>query len=173
VLAVLALATSALLGLAWGSHAITAGSTGRSTGHAMPAGMASTAAPGTPRTVEPDQRRWLPILADLDGVRAQAYEHGDPALLSRVYLPGRHLRADSARLAALVSVGDTARGVRHRLTRIDVLAASNDHVRLRVLQSLRPSQRLHAGQVVGVIPGAAETAILVDLVGTPAGWRLA
>jgi hypothetical protein len=106
-------------------------------------------------------------------VRAEAYERGDAALLDQVYLPGRHLRADAAQLAALASVGDTARGVRHRLGPLDVLAASVDHVRLRVVQSLPPSQRLHAGRVAAVIPGTPATAVLVDLVATPTGWRLA
>jgi eukaryotic-like serine/threonine-protein kinase len=174
VVAGIALIAAALVGVAWGS----AGSTER------PVSLATAGAPSGPPTradadpagssrIEPDQRRWLQVLAALDGVRAQAYERGDTRLLTRVYLPGRHLQADSAQLAALVSAGDTARGVRHQMTRLDVLAASKDRVRLRVTQSLRQSQQIHGGHVVGVIPGTTETAVLVDLVATAAGWRLA
>jgi hypothetical protein len=170
VAAGIALLAAALLGVAWGSTG--SAERGASPGAAsdQPAAAASPAV--SPRA-EPAERRWLRVLAVLDGVRAQAYERGDPAVLDRVYLPGRHLRADSAQLAALASAGDTARGVRHRLTRLDVLAVSAGQVRLRVLQSLLPSTRLHRGRVVGVLPGAPPTTVLVDLVATSAGWRLA
>jgi hypothetical protein len=124
-------------------------------------------------SAEPAERRWFAVLDRLDSVRAQAYERGDATLLDRVYLPGRHLRADTAQLAELTSAGDTARGVRHRLGPLKVLAASADRVRVRVAQSLPPAQRLHAGHVVAVIPGTPGTTVLADLIATPAGWRLA
>jgi hypothetical protein len=163
----IALLAAALVGVAWGSTGLT------ERPGAPPGQPAAAAGPAGSARVEPAERRWLRVLAALDGVRAQAYERGDPGLLSRVYLPGRHLRADSAQLAVLVSAGDTARGVRHRLTRLEVLAASSGHIRLRVVQSLPRSQRLRGGRVVGALPGTPPTAVLVDLVATPAGWRLA
>jgi len=184
--AVLALLLVVLAGRAWGS----AGPAERSTdlvtvpapGPLGPPDAPSAARPARPGAVpattgtppaEPAERRWVVVLDRLDSVRAQAYERGDAALLARVYLPGRHLRADTAQLAEFTSAGDTARGVRHRLGPLDVLAVSVDHVRVRVVQSLPPSQRLHAGHVVAVIPGTPATTVLADLVATRAGWRLA
>jgi hypothetical protein len=129
--------------------------------------------PRPERRIQAAAGRWLLVVAALDARRARAYERGDPALLAHVYVPGRHLSADVAQLRALISAGDTARGVRHWLGPARVLVTSTTHVRLRVVQSLPPSERLRHGRVVTAIPGTPPTAVLVDLVATPAGWRLA
>jgi hypothetical protein len=181
-----ALLLAILLGVSWGSAGLPEWpadlAAARDTAPRHPAAVAPTGRTPRPRTApaargpapaESDERRWLAVLGALDRVRAQAYERGDAALLGEVYLPGRHLRADSAQLAVLTSAGDTVRGVRHRLGSLDVLVRSEDHVRLRVVQSLPPAQRLHGGRAVAVIPGTPASAVLVDLVATPAGWRLA
>jgi hypothetical protein len=177
--ALAALLLAALAGVTWGIHGFAERPAELTTARAAVSQASGRAAQPpepasrSPRTAAPDERRWLAVLDALDRLRAQAYERDDPALLQRVYLPGRHLAADSAQLRALVTAGDAARGVRHRLGRLDVLGAWAGHVRLRVVQSLLPSQRIQRGRVVGVIPGTPESAVLADLVATPAGWRLA
>jgi hypothetical protein len=184
--AAIALLLAMLLGMAWGSSgsaerpadlaaAHPAPNPGRTAAAASSRAVPARSLPSTtrPPSVDPAARHWRAVLAALDGMRALAYERGDPALLQQVYVPGRHLRVDSARLHALVSAGDTARGVRHLLGPLDVLTASADHVRVRVVQSLPPSQRLHGGRPVAAIPGTPQTAVMVDLIATPAGWRLA
>jgi len=135
-------------------------------------GRAGTAAPGLPVPTGSIQR-WLRVLAALDGMRAGAYERGEAKLLEQVYVPGQHLRTDAAQLRTLTAMGETARGVRHRLGPAQVVAVSGGRVRLRVVQSLLASQRMRGGDVVAAVAGTPETVVLVDLVATPGGWRLA
>jgi len=170
---------AALVGVAWGAS----GSGER------PSDLASAQVASTPERARPTStgrptgrsgagngsavQHWLTVLGRLDGVRALAYERGDATLLDDVYVPGRHLRVDSAQLRALASTGDSARGLLHRLGPLQVLAVSRDRVRLRAVQSLPRSQRLHRGHPAGTIPGSPQTTVFVELVATPAGWRLA
>jgi eukaryotic-like serine/threonine-protein kinase len=116
---------------------------------------------------------WLRRLDHLDRIRAAAYERGDPELLRAVYVPGEHLRSDTSTLRALLEHGYTARGVRHRFARLKVVHASASRVRLTVSQRLEPSWRVRRGDVVGRFTGTRPLAIVVDLVSTPAGWKLA
>jgi eukaryotic-like serine/threonine-protein kinase len=182
-----ALLSAALLGMAWAAepadrHASlttarpqVAGTpaTTSATDLALPGRAGPSAPEPTPPEPTPPTRPWLRVLAALDGVRARAYERGEAKLLEQVYVPGQHLRADVAQLRALTATGETARGVRHRLGPAQVVAVSDSRVRLRVVQALLPSQRLRRGDVVAAIPGTPESVVLVDLVATPGGWRLA
>ncbi|MEN3359000.1 MAG: eukaryotic-like serine/threonine-protein kinase [Mycobacteriales bacterium] len=161
-----------------------------------PAGLSAGAAPGVPgpggtppggiapavaetaeapaSTAQPaSERGWLAVLDRLDAVRSLAYEHGEPELLRQVYLPGAHLAADAAQLGRITAVGDTVRGVRHRLRVVAIVRQGRGRARLRVTQSLPASLRLHSGRATRAIPAGPESTLVVELRLTPAGWRLA
>jgi eukaryotic-like serine/threonine-protein kinase len=170
VAGVVGLVLALVAGVAWGA----AGPGDRPASVTGPGGpSAASAGQGAGGGSRADARRWLGVLDRLDAARAGAYERGDARLLDRVYAAGPHLSADAARLRALVAAGYTARGVRHRFGAVTVLQADAKRVRLRVEQWLPPSRRMRDGRVAGEIPGTTPAVIVVDLVATPAGWRLA
>jgi hypothetical protein len=165
------LAAAAVLAVACGSVAwATGGAAGPSAG-AAPAGPGAATPLTSARPVP--ARDWLAVLDRLDAVRSRAYERGDPALLRKVYLPGSHLRADTAQLGRITATGETVRGVRHRLRLVAVESSVPGQVRLRVAQSLPVSLRLRSGHPLGPVPGRPESVIVVELTLSPDGWRLA
>jgi hypothetical protein len=154
--------------------AASAGALWTACGSAGPlAGAAPIAAPDGPSAEPSSPADWLTVLDRLDAVRARAYEQGDLVLLRQVYAPGPNLTADTSQLGRLTATGDTVSGVRHRLRVTSVTAAETGRARLRVIQALPASVRLHAGEPVATVPGTADTITLIDLVRTPDGWRLA
>ena len=160
--------TTARAGRSWPGASVDGGSRSGAAAIPLPAAGAGAGAARSSREV-----RWVARLDALDGRRALAYERGDGDLLRQVYAPGEHLSVDLRQLDALVRVGETVRGVRHRFGAVVVLAEGPRRARLRVVQFLQPSLRLRAGRVVGTVPGTAPTAIEVELVLAQHGWRLA
>ncbi|HYT09874.1 MAG TPA: protein kinase, partial [Mycobacteriales bacterium] len=140
---------------------------------ARQAGVAAAPPPAGPTAPASAAGRWLRVVDGLDAVRAAAYEHGDVALLARVWAPGTRLRTDSAQLQALLAAGCTARGVRHRFGEVTVLSTAGRRVRIRLVQWLPISQRVRHGEVVGELPSGPPTPVEVDILATDDGWRLA
>lgn len=140
-----------------------------------PAAGSSVTGPSVPATsvgeVGPGAR-WLPVLDQLDAVRARAYERGEVARLRLVWAPGSRLDADAARLRALVAIGCTARGVRHRFRGPGVVSVGGRRVRLRITQWLPRSERRCGRQVAGWFAGTPPTVVTADLLATDVGWRL-
>ena len=117
---------------------------------------------------------WVAVLDGLDAARADAFVAGDVALLSAAYADGSAgMGADTALLAALGSRGETAHGLRHDVRSVEVLSVAAGSARLRVTDVLPAYEiRSVAGDLVAIGPARGERAFVVDLVRTPAGWRL-
>lgn len=117
---------------------------------------------------------WPGLLDRLDAVRAAAFARADPEALTAVYArdsPG--LLADRRLVQRLAAAGETAHGVRHAVRAVDVLDVGADRARLRVVDVLAPYElRDAAGAVVRRAPGRGAASYVVELVRTPAGWRL-
>jgi hypothetical protein len=120
-------------------------------------------------------RRWRGVLHGLDRHRTRAYAQGDPALLSRVYLPGtRVLAADRRMLAAWIDRGATVSGVRLRVLRADRLGRTvGAGARLRVVDRLGPAVAHLPDGRQRALPRDRPTERVVVLVRTRHGWRIA
>lgn len=151
--------------------AVLAGS--RGTGSAARGADEVQASGSGPAAPADDRRRWTTVLDALDVLRAAAYERGDVALLAQVYAGGPHLTADARQLRTLTGAGVTVRGVRHRLAVLEVLGGAAHSVRLRVSQALPPSTRFRSGRPVGTEAGSPPREVVLGLVLTEYGWRLA
>ncbi len=117
---------------------------------------------------------WERVLAELDGLREQAFARGDPALLDRVYTPGPTQAADAAALRALTGAGRTATGVRHEVRQVAQTSSVVDRAELRVVDVLSPQVvRDGQGAVVESRPGRGEMAYDVVLVRRDGAWRIA
>ena len=134
------------------------------------AAAASPAVP-SPASTAPD---WAALLDGLDGARAAAFAAADPEALAAVYAPGSAgLAADRRLVEQLAAAGQSAHGLRHSVRSVDVLEASADRARLRVVDVLAAYEvRDAAGAVVRRSPSRGEAPYAVDLVRTAAGWRL-
>lgn len=137
----------------------------------------STRVPDLPRPAaaraaeEPD---WRGILDRLDAGRAAAYAAADPAALDQVYAAGAApLRQDRATVGRLALQGSRAQGVRHAIRSIRLVQRANGQVRLRVGDVLSPYAVLdRSGRAISRSAGRPLRWYDVDLVRTPAGWRL-
>jgi eukaryotic-like serine/threonine-protein kinase len=118
---------------------------------------------------------WAALLDGLDARRAEAFATADAALLDDVYAPDAPgLAADRALVEQLVAAGQTASGVRHEVRGVEELEAGPDRARLRVVDVLGAYElRDGGGAVVAATPARGESAYLVELARTDAGWRLA
>jgi hypothetical protein len=163
-LGVVLLLAAASLGWWWGR--------GDAAPVAAPAPVASPSSPATVAQVEtPD---WPVLLDELDAVRAEAFATADPARLDGVYAPDAPgLTADRALVEQLAVAGQTASGVRHEVREVEQLDVGADTARLRVVDVLAGYEvRDAAGAVVTRTAERDKSAFVVELIRTPAGWRL-
>lgn len=119
-------------------------------------------------------RDWAEVLDRLDAARARALSQGDEALLAAAYAPGSSgLAADRRLVRTLASQGLTAHHVRHGVRQVQVLRASGEDARLRVVDVLGAYDvRDDGGRVVSRSPPRGEEAHVVELRRTSGGWRL-
>ena len=124
-----------------------------------------------PSAAAPD---WVGVLDALDAARAVAFARADAEVLTAAYAPGSPgLAADGQLVRRLAAAGQTASGVRHAVQSVQVLQATSDRARLRVVDVLAAHEVRDArGTVVLRTPARGQAAHLVELVRTPAGWRL-
>ncbi len=158
------------------------------TGTPSPLSSRSTATSSTPAIDAPSDlrtsttpvpapldRRWTPVLDELDQQREAAYADADPARLLQVYATGFPAQeADAARLGELARAGMSAVGVRHDLQVVRVRESDEGRVALSVTDVLRSHRLVDAsGATLEDRPGRGERNFVVVLVQEPAGWRIA
>jgi len=112
------------------------------------------------------------VLSSLDKLREQAFARRDPALLSRVYLPGPLLVQDTALLERIVPRGCTLVGVHtaYLSVRVDV-ARGRPVVTTRAM--LAPSTLTCGGTRAGTAAGEGPTTLRIELVRRDDGYRIA
>ena len=129
---------------------------------------------GAPSAAVQEPADWAAVLDSLDEARAEAFSTADPRVLRRVYAPGSAaLAADQRLVDELRRAGRTASGVRHVLGDVELVTATADRARLRVVDAL-PTYEVHdaGGAVVGRGAARGERPQLVELALTADGWRL-
>lgn len=142
----------------------------RSVGRA--AGPTSAPVGSTPAAAGPG--RWAGVLARLDARRSVAFARADPAVLEAVYATAAPaLRRDRDRLAALVTQGLRAEGLRLRVTDVAAQVRRRHRVVLRVVDVLAPYalRSLDSGAVTHR-PGRGARAWRVTMVRDRAEWRV-
>jgi hypothetical protein len=99
-----------------------------------------------PPTAPPPSRQpvgggpdWFAELRRLDGVRARAFAHRQPALLRRVYIPGPFLRADRKTMLRLVPPGCRLTGAETTYSASRVVATRDSAV-ITTTAALAPSR---------------------------------
>jgi hypothetical protein len=115
------------------------------------------------------------VLEQLDRERSLAFELGDRALLSNVYVAGsRPLERDGAALGDLWEARIRAVGLQLEVERLEVASADPDEVTLRVVDRM-PGYVLAGldGTVIEVRPGRGPATWLITLRDGAAGWRIA
>jgi hypothetical protein len=114
------------------------------------------------------------VLDRLDAARAQAFATGEVRQLAQAYAPASAgLESDSALLESLVARQQTAVGVRHEIRSVEPLDSRPGSAQLRVVDVLPGYEVRDArGAVVSRAAARGEQEFLVDLLRTPAGWRL-
>lgn len=117
---------------------------------------------------------WAQTLDELDQRRNHAFVHGDPDGLSAVYAPQTPvLAADRRTLRAYRMRGLEIDRVRMHLLRVTVLSRRPGHVRLRVVDCLRPTRVREPAGHWRALPRDGPTRRRIVLVRTPQGWRIA
>jgi len=152
---------------------------------ATPPAPDSTALPstraGSPILASPPAAPdWPAVLDGLDAARAAAFATVDQRALSAVWASGSPgLAADTTAVQDLAQDGHTAHGLRHAVQAVEVLAVDETATtgavaRLRIIDVLAEHE-IHdaAGGVVRREAARGATDWIVELVQTPAGWRLA
>lgn len=115
------------------------------------------------------------MLDGLDAARSRAFATADPAVLSAVWAPDAPgLRADTAALEGLAARGEGAHRLRHAVRTVEVSsAAAQDAVRLEIVDVLAAHEiRDGSGAVVQRVAERGPARWIVELIETPAGWRL-
>jgi hypothetical protein len=130
-------------------------------------GPATAATPAIPPTPE-----WRAVLADLDAIRARAYQGGDAALLHSAYIPGAPAGDRDARsLAALVGDGRSIEGLSLTPTTIAPLEVNADRAVLRVVDTMAPHVVTQRGSgATETRPGRGERAWTVILARSKGQW---
>ena len=169
------LATAAALVLLVAGGALAGAWSGAWSGRGAAEPVTVSTAPAAPRSDTPGSAaEWEAVLDRLDAARAVAFGRADAALLTAAYVPGSPGQQADARLVrSLARRGLTAQGVRHRVGDVDVVSATQDRARLRVVDTLAPyTVRDANGEVVGRSAARSRTSHVVDLARTGHGWRL-
>jgi hypothetical protein len=133
----------------------------------------TTAQPSPPRPAAAPTARhpdWLAELDRLDAVRARAFAERRPALLARVYPPGRLRAADVAALARLVPPGCGLAGVRTRYRQLHLVARDGGAV-ITVGATIAASRLSCPGRATRTAPGA-HARLRIVLAQTSAGVRI-
>jgi hypothetical protein len=136
-----------------------------------PSAPAARGASGAPSTVS--TLAWATVLQRLDARRSAAFARADPAALEAVYARAAPaLRRDRDRLAALVTRGQRAEGLRLRATEVSQQDRHADRVVLRVVDVLAPYtvRSLDSGRATPQ-PGRGARAWRVTLVRDRGRWR--
>ena len=118
---------------------------------------------------------WRDRVRALDRARSVVFARGAAAGLRDVYAAGSSAAvADAAAVAALTTVGAVAPGVRHEVLGLRILSATPSRARLELTDRM-PGYRVldRRGKVLRAVPPRAARTFRLDLVASPAGWRIA
>lgn len=129
-----------------------------------------------PPDVEPPgpPGRWRSVLADLDRLRARAWQTGRPVLLRRVYTASSpELVRDQAMLREYVDRGLTVGGVRLAFGEVRVARGGPGVVHLRVVDQLRPVTAWDSAGNRFALPRDRPTRHTILLRHGSSGWRVA
>ncbi len=131
---------------------------------------APQSSPQGPRT----EQEWSGILADLDARREAAFARADVRALDGVYVTGSApLVADAQAVRVLRAADATAPGVRHVIRRVTVVESSGVRATLEVTDRLGAYRMVGpAGTTVRTVPARGDRTYRLELVRTPAGWRI-
>ncbi len=182
LLGAVAVATAAVTGIAWAGSgsgsaparglAASAGAAGESTAGGSTAGE-SAGRTGPASSSEPEQS-WAEVLGALDAERSAAFAAGDVDRLARVYTAGSPAgRRDRRQLTGLRGAGLRAEGLRLRILRVTELRRTQRHVRLRVVDVLRPHRVVDgSGVLVEHRPGRTAVTWTVTLALEGGRWQV-
>jgi hypothetical protein len=131
---------------------------------------ASASVPNSPSNL--DAAGAAALLRSLDKVREQAFARRDPALLSRVYVPGPLLVQDTAVLERVVPRGCALAGVHTAYTSVRV-EISGDRPVVTTQATLAPSTLTCGGARSGVAAGEGPTSLRIELARQHDGYRIA
>jgi hypothetical protein len=121
----------------------------------------------------PDDR-WASRLAALDRVRAEAFATADAGRLDDVYARGSGaLRADAATIASYARRDGRVVGAELRVLSCHVVQASDDRVRLDVVDQLGAARVVWGDGTSSDLPRDQPTRRRVTVVRTSDGWRIA
>ncbi|QKE84513.1 serine/threonine-protein kinase [Arthrobacter sp. NEB 688] len=133
----------------------------------------AAARPADPRTdARAPVERPQELLAVLADARAAAYRSSDPERLGAAETSGGALHErDAAALAALRTASARYDGLAYRVTEVSVRSAAADRAELRAVVGVGAHRVVRPGADTAVAASPGEP-VVVDLVRTPAGWRL-
>ncbi len=177
LLGAVAVATAAVTGIAWagsGSGSAPARSLGASAG-AVAEQTAGEPAAATRSASSPEpEQSWADVLGALDAERSAAFAAGDVDQLWRVYTAGSPAgRRDRRQLSGLREACLRAEGLRLRILRVTELRRTQRHVRLRVVDVLRPHRVVDgSGAFVERRPGRTARTWTVTLSLDGGRWRV-
>lgn len=127
------------------------------------------------RAVSPaDHDQWATRLAELDRGRSAAFADADPGRLDDVYASGSSgRRADTAMIEAYARRDGRVVGAELRILTCRVVRASDDRVRLEVVDQLGPSRVVWGDGTSDGLPRDRPTRREVTMIRTADGWRIA
>ena len=128
-----------------------------------------------PRSEQPrSEEEWSGILAELDARREAAFASADVRALEDVYVTGSApLVADAQAVRVLRAAEATAPGVRHVIRRMSVVESRGGRATLEVTDQLGAYRMVGpAGATVRTVPARGDRTYRLELVRTPAGWRI-
>lgn len=121
----------------------------------------------------PDDQ-WATRLTELDRVRGEAFATADVRRLEDVYVPtSQALQADAATISSYAQRDGRVVGADLRVLACRVESASDDRVRLEVVDRLGPSQVVWGDGTVVDLPRDQPSRRVVTLVRASDGWRIA
>lgn len=152
----------------------TSGATaGSATSGAITAGSANSGAAAAGSTADA-RAGWLAVAKELDRARARALVGRDPDLLDAVYTADAPARkADATTITRLVTEDLRVAGAAHQVVDVHLLQAGRT-VRIEVIDLLPSYRLLNAnGIAVGTTGARPRGTRILELVNTPAGYRIA
>ena len=135
-----------------------------------PSRVAAPAVPGGPSKL--DAAGAGALLRSLDKLREQAFARRDPALLSRVYVPGPLLVQDAALLQRIVPRGCSLAGVHTAYGSVRVDVSGNRPV-VTTRATLAPSTLTCDAMRSGTAAGEGPTTLRIELARDDDGYRIA
>lgn len=149
-------------------------------GHSGPAALrdvptAATSRAGPVSAPSPAKEAWFDVVANLDRLRARAFDAADTAALSQVYVPSAAAYAtDVATIRSMIDAGEHAQGFVATVTAVKPLSGTPTTERLHVVDRLSRYVLVDANGTV-VDSGAARraTSFTMTLAKIDGTWRVA